>query len=130
MPLMGDLKKGDQLLSLCSSLYNTPLIEHEVRLAVLAHPQKPFTDYLLVIKIERSFHSAGLTASPREPSPPVRRTYSASIRRVDRLFVAGKMEPISRVYQPNDENYCSPQDLLEDYLLQKAFERSRSGGGV
>ena len=66
----------------------------------------------------------GLTRSPREPSPPVRRTYNASIRRVDRLVVAGKMEPVARVYLPNDDNYSCTQDLLEDYLLQKAFERS------
>ncbi len=37
MPLMGDLKKGDQLLSLCTSLYNTPLIEHEVPVPLGIH---------------------------------------------------------------------------------------------
>lgn len=43
MPLMGRLKTGDQMMSLCTPLYNTPLFKHEA----------PLTDYLLIIKMEK-----------------------------------------------------------------------------
>lgn len=43
IPLMGQLPRGQQMLSLCTSLYNTPLFPHAL----------PFTDYLLTLEIER-----------------------------------------------------------------------------
>ena len=53
MPLMGMLEKGQQQLSFCSSLYNTPLFQHEVVPKIHPFdPQLPSTDYLLTIQIE------------------------------------------------------------------------------
>lgn len=62
--------------------------------------------------------------SPREPSPPVSRVYSATIRKVDRLFIAGKMEPILRVCQPYDNAFNETTTSLENYLLQQYFKKS------
>ena len=64
--------------------------------------------------------------SPREPSPPTTRVYSATIRKIDNLFVAGKMEPIARVFQPYDDNYNETTTSLENYLLQQYFKKSMS----
>ena len=35
MPLMGRLERGKQMLSLCTSLYNTPLVEQEVSMMMM-----------------------------------------------------------------------------------------------
>lgn len=63
----------------------------------------------------------------REPSPLTPHVYTASIRRADTLFLAGKMEPNMRVFQPMDANYVSTMLLLEEYLLQKYLEKSEVG---
>lgn len=74
--------------------------------------------------ILKSIHYEAFFISPREPSPPVSRVYSAKIRRVDNLFIAGKMEPIARVFQPYDDAYNETTTSFENYLLQQYFKKS------
>ena len=38
--------------------------------------------------------------------------YNAYIRRVDNLFVAGKQEPIVRMYNPDDNNFIIMKHAL------------------
>ena len=120
---MGRLKPGEQMMSLCTPLYNTPLFQHDVHLNHFIYVQIPLTDYLLVVKMEKSSFDSLFTYSPREPSPPASNVYSAYIRKIDNLFVAGKMEPIVRMYNPEDNNYLIMKRALEDYLLQHYFQK-------
>ena len=52
-------------------------------------------------------------------------TYHANIRKIDRLFVAGKMEPIMRMPSPEDQEYYDARTALENYLLQYYLSRSK-----
>ena len=67
-----------------------------------------------------------LIHSPREPAPPSSNVYNGYIRRIDNLFVAGKMEPIVRMFNPEDSNYVTMKRALEDYLLQHYFQKCTS----
>ena len=49
--------------------------------------------------------------------------YEASIRKADTLFLAGKMEPNMRVFQPGDKDYQATMQQLEEYLLQKYIQK-------
>ena len=51
--------------------------------------------------------------------------YTATIRKVDNLFVAGKMEPIAMVFSPTDSEFEETKSSLENYLLQLYFKKSK-----
>ena len=51
--------------------------------------------------------------------------YTATVRKVDNLYVAGKMEPITMVFSPTDSEFEETKSSLENYLLQLYFKKSR-----
>ena len=123
MPLMGMLEKGQQQLSFCSSLYNTPLFQHEVLplLFLFIYSSLP----PIIYSQSRSNRSSTFPLFPRfrELSSPTSQVYEASIRKADTLFLAGKMEPNMRVFQPGDKDYQATMQQLEEYLLQKYIQK-------
>jgi hypothetical protein len=136
-PFMADIKPGRVQPSICNELYRAPLFQHEPR----------HTDFLLVSSVSRPDRRR--PPSDRHPRPvdgeaatvegnvemsskdgKGSTTVVTYIRQVQRVFLAGQMEPQREVYEPGKVEARSALSSFLSYHLGRLFEGDTGEVGV